>query len=210
MSQFEISDRAYPLLRQSPESIGLSLAMSHKVTIPGTKWEAVFKQKNYLYNYLLRWLLERVSDVCFRVASPHPCSVRIVFSQRKNSDYQTMRDYLILMRDGREQIQPVRSINWGVIDVDRIAVENHSKWAGLQLADCATSAFFNAIEPNQYGNYEPAYAKMLGSRLIKSKAGHVLNCGLTPVPSMHKSALDTAQTAFFSMFIQKSRQAPGP
>ena len=69
MSQFEISDRAYPLLRQSPESIGLSLAMSHKVTIPGTKWEAVFKQKNYLYNYLLRWLLERVSDVCFRVHS---------------------------------------------------------------------------------------------------------------------------------------------
>jgi len=183
--------------------IGISLAMSHKVTIPGSKWEKTFKQKNYLYNYLIRWLLERVSETCHRAANQHPCSVRIVFSQRKSSDYQSMRDYLVLMRDGREQFRSPRSINWNVIDVDRIAVENHSKWAGLQLADCATSAFFNAVEPNRYGNYEPAYARLLGNKLLRSKAGNALDCGLCPVPSVHKSALDPAQTAFFLSFTKK-------
>ena len=93
-----------------------------------------------------------------------------------------MKDYLMLMRDGHETAKPVRSINWSVVDVDAIAVENHNKWAGLQISDCVTSAFFRAIEPNIYGNYEPRYAQILKGNLIKS-GGNALNCGLTPVPS---------------------------
>ncbi len=183
--------------------VGICVAFSHKVTIPGSRWEATFKQKGYLYNFLLRWLLERVSTTCYRKANPAPCLIKIVFSRRGNTDYQTMKDYLILMRDGKEQIQPIRSIDWRVIDIEQIAVENHSRWAGLQIADCATSAFFSAVEPNQYGNYEPAYGRMLKPRLIRSHAGDILNCGLTPVPSMHKSQLDAEQRAFFESFIQK-------
>ncbi len=173
------------------------LTLSHKITIPGSRWEDVFKQKGYLYNYLLRWLLERVSHHCFN--NDAHCSLKLVFSRRSNTDYQSMMDYLTLMRDGREAIRPVRSINWKVLDIDTIAVENHSKWAGLQIADCITSAFFSAVEPNVYGNYEPGYAQLLRGNLMTVN-GRILNCGLTAVPSVFKSALDERQTAFFQSY----------
>lgn len=114
-----------------------------------------------------------------------------------------MKDYLILMRDGRELMRPVRSINWKVLDVDNISVENHSKWAGLQIADCITSAFFQAVEPNAYGNYEPAYANLLrGCVMRPPQGGSALNVGVVPVPSFVKCQADDAQLAFFKSFTQ--------
>jgi hypothetical protein len=126
-------------------------------------------------------------------------SLNLVFSRRSNTDYQTMKEYLELMRDGKEVMKPVRSIEWKALNIDTIKVENHNKWAGLQIADCITSAFFCGVEPNAYGNYEPAYANILKDKLIKHK-GSVLNCGLTPVPSLARCKADQAQTAFFQSF----------
>jgi hypothetical protein len=183
--------------------IGICITLSHKATIPGSKWEATFKKKGYLYNFLIRWLLERITEVCRREARGEAASLKVIFSRRSSTDYQIMRDYLILMRDGMEVMKPVRSIDWRLLDIDNIAVENHSKWAGLQIADCATTALFLAVEPNVYGNYEPAYAQLLKPRLIRSKTGHILNCGLTPVPAFHKCRADAEQTAFFRSFITR-------
>ncbi|WP_199086014.1 DUF3800 domain-containing protein [Bosea sp. ASV33] len=180
--------------------IGAAVAMSHKVTIPGSRYEETFKKEGYLYNYLLRWLLERVTHAC-ATKSPGGCSLKIVFSRRANSDYNSMREYLALMRDGKEVMPSARSINWKVLDIDQIAVENHSKWAGLQIADCITSAFFNAVEPNVYGNYEPTYANLLRPNLIKRR-GIALDCGVTPVPSLAKAALDAMQSGFFQSFAK--------
>jgi hypothetical protein len=177
--------------------IGCCVTLSHKVTIPGSSWEEAFKQKGYLYNYLVRWLLERVTAACAR--KDQGGKVKIVFSRRRGTDYATMKDYLLLMKEGKEKVRPVRSINWSVVDIDAIAVENHSKWAGLQFADCLTSAFFRAVEPNIYGNLEPTYAKHLKGNMIKS-AGVALNCGVTPVPSLSKCAANDEQLQFFGYF----------
>lgn len=180
--------------------IGAVLTMSHKVTIPGSEFEHALSKKRYLYNYLLRWLLERITLKCKQVAAPGQASLRLVFSRRGGTDYASMRSYLKLIRDGRELIKkPVRSIQWTVLDLDMIFVENHNKWAGLQLSDCITSAFFNAVEPNVYGNYEPSYANLLKGNLLTTK-GVALNCGITPVPSMSRSALDDEQSLFFDGF----------
>lgn len=173
--------------------LGVCVVMSHKVTIPGTRFEETFKKKQYLYNYLVRWLLERLTAVSARAAKPDTCSLKLVFSRRSGTDYQTMKDYLVLMRDGLEVVRPVRSINWDVLDISKIAVENHSKWAGLQIADCATSAFFLALEPNVYGNYEPSYANILKPRLLKDQHQRVLNCGATPVPGLLRCSANDAQ-----------------
>jgi hypothetical protein len=190
--------------------IGAAVTLSNKVTILGSKYESVLKRKGYLYNYLLRWLLERVTHACTEASNGQPCSLKVVFSRRANTDYQSMKDYLELMRDGREVMKPVRSINWNVLNTANIAVENHSKWAGLQMADCVTSAFFNAVEPNMYGNYEPTYANTLRPNLLK-RNGNALNCGVTPGPSYAKCALDATQTGFFLGFTPKGGgQAPGP
>lgn len=179
--------------------VGACLTFSHKVTLPGTKWESVFKKKGYLYNYLLRWLLERISLACSEAANPEPCTMKLVFSRRGGTDYQTMMEYLKLIRDGYEQNPPARRIIWRVIDFNQVYVENHSKWAGLQIADCITSALFCAVEPNLYGNYEPSYAQILKPRLI-TRRDQIINCGLTPVPSMGKCGLDDQQYAFFDSF----------
>jgi hypothetical protein len=179
--------------------VGVCVAMSHKITISGSRYEETFKQKGFLYNYLVRWLLERLTAACARKASPERCTMKIVFSRRGGTDYQSMVDYFKLMMDGGEQIPPTRSINWSAIDFDQIHVENHAKWAGLQFADCVTSAFFCGLEPNIYGNFEPSYALLLKDRLIRQD-GNALNCGLTIVPSVDKAALDPQQADFVARF----------
>lgn len=177
--------------------IGACLTLSHKANISGGKYEEIFKKKGYLYNFLIRWLLERVTSACFQ--RDNDCSVKIIFSRRGGTDYKTMKEYLELMRDGREVIKPVRSIKWKILDIDSIVVENHSRWAGLQIADCITSAFFAAVEPNLYGNYEPSYARILRNNLLREK-GNALNFGLTVVPSIEKCEPDDEQLAFFNQF----------
>jgi hypothetical protein len=114
-----------------------------------------------------------------------------------------MKDYLILMRDGHEIIPPVRFIDWSVLDVANIAVENHSKWAGLQIADCATSAYFAALEPNVYGNTEPTYGNLLRPKLLKDQHGRVLNCGITPVSGLHRCAASEAQLSYLRSLEKK-------
>lgn len=176
----------------------IALTISNKATLPGTHYAQTFSKKGYLYNYLVRWLLERITTHCQRTAGiGAPCSLRVVFSKRKGMNYQAMRDYLILMRDGRELIRPIRSINWNVLNIDEVEVENHSKRAGLQLADCATSAFFAGLEPNGYGFTEPRYGISLRTKLLRQNS-EVLNCGLTPVPSIVASRPNADQQAFFT------------
>ena len=153
------------------KKIGICVTLSHKVTIPGGKYDALFKQPQYLYNYMVRWLLERLIAACENVAKPDPATLHLTFSRRSGTDYQVMRDYLQLIKDGRDKIKTPRRTNWRDLDIDGIAVENHSKRAGLQLADCVTSAFFHAVEPNRYGNIEPAYATLLIPKLVSKSEG---------------------------------------
>jgi hypothetical protein len=178
-------------------SIEAALTLSHKITLPGSKWETTFAQKGYLYNYLLRWLLERVTSHC--QTSSAGCSLRLVFSRRSGTDYQQMIEYLELMRDGREVMRATRSINWSVLKIEDITVETHDRWAGLQIADCIVSGFFLAVEPNAYGNYEQSYANLLREKLICSN-GNPLNTGLTVVPSISAAKLDAKQKDFFLSF----------
>lgn len=177
--------------------IGISVVASNKITILSAKNRDVFKQNGHLYNYLVRFLLERVTEVCKRAAkksgTPN-ANLKVVFSRRGGTDYQVMREYLKLMRDGKEVIQPVRSIDWAVLDPDNIQVENHSKRAGLQIADIVTSATSAALEPNVFGNSEPRYATELKERFCKLN-GRVSNCGLTILP-FNNNPLSRAQSNF--------------
>lgn len=90
--------------------LGICVVGSNKLTIIGSGKEQVFKQKGYLYNYLVRYVLERVTAACKKKGAE--CQLRVVFSRRGGTDYQSMRDYLILMREGKEVVRPARSIDW--------------------------------------------------------------------------------------------------
>jgi len=113
-----------------------------------------------------------------------------------------MREYLRFIRDGKEVMQPVRSINWHVLDPDDIRVENHSVRAGLQIADVLTSATSGALEPNQFGFVEPRYALTLRGRYIRRNK-QILDCGLTLIPPFHRNPLNEEQRAFIRALDKK-------
>lgn len=180
------------------KSAGACVVASNKITLLTHPKKEIFKQKQYLYNYMTRFLLERITEACAtkaKILHGDTAHLTVVFSRRRGTDYQVMRDYLEFMRDGREYIKPVRSIDWSVLDPKDIAVENHSKRAGLQLADIYTSAIWTALEPNEYDFCEPRYAQTLAVRLIK-KNKRRLNCGLTLIPPFGKTPLNEDQNTF--------------
>ncbi len=174
----------------------IGIVASHKVTIPGSKHESTFKQKGYLYNYLTRWLLERTIDFCRLHAKRDICRIKVVFSKRRNTDYEHMKDYITMLKEGRDLVKSPRCTDWSCIDINAIEVENHSKRAGLQLCDCVTSAFFNGLERNVYGNIEPAYALTMAKKLMIDQNGRSKNAGLTIVPSLVFARPDDEQKQF--------------
>ena len=98
--------------------------------------------------------------------------------------------------------------DWSVLDIDGIEVENHSKRAGLQLADLITSSFFTALERNRYGNTEPSYAHRLIEKLVTDGRGGVKNAGLKIVPGLHAAKPDEDQMRFLRQCW--SGRVPGP
>lgn len=169
----------------SDKPFGLSVVCSDKVEITKLHKDLYqkYKEKGHLYNYLTRFLLERLTTACAAKAVRMGAKARlkVTFSRRAGTDYEVMRDYLYLMRDGREKVAPVRSINWSVLNPEDIMVENHSKRAGLQVADVVTSAAFAGLEPNLYGDVETRYAGLFHRRFLREGA-RIAHAGLTIVP----------------------------
>lgn len=200
--------RVYACSAIASKPVGGCVVSSCKVTILDAEEIEVFKRPQHLYNYLTRFLLERVTAVCKRRAAAQgsAASLRVVFSRRKGTDYDKMREYLEFMRDGKEKLRPIRSIDWSVLDPSNIAVENHKVRAGLQIADLFTSAIWKALEPNGYGNCEDRYAKILAPRLIKQN-GYTLNCGLTVIPPYSKCPMNPDQKAFLDWIIEQKKKA---
>ncbi len=194
----------------SGKKIGACVVMSNKQTIIDSNQYSIFKQKQHLYNYLVRFLLERltaqVASVARRENLPD-CKLKVVFSQRSGTNYQVMNEYLALMRDGNEVKVPKRSINWNILEIKNIKVEVHSKWAGLQFADVITSAVFAALEKNMYGLYEHRYGLEISNNFIADNS-QVLDCGLILIPPLRANPLDKNQLGFFEK-IEKKRQVPG-
>lgn len=193
------SQKVAACMALSNKQVGVSVVASNKVTLLNAKNISVFKRRYHLYNYLVRFLLERVTASCkgaARLRGSREARLRAVFSRRSGTDYQTMREYLEFMRNGRERFQPVRSIDWTVLDPSNVSVENHSKRAGLQIADVLTSATCAALEPDEYGNVESRYALILRDRYISIRR-RVQNAGITIIPSLEKPT-DGRATAVFA------------
>lgn len=182
---------------------GGCVVLSYKPTIvESTKYE-VFKQPQHLYNYLVRYALERITQSVVTRARMlgHIASLSVTFSRRQGTDYEVMRKYLELIRDGREVIPSVgHTIHWSIFDPTDIRVENHAVRAGLQLADVITSATYAAFEPGAYGHCEQTYCNLLRARYMKRRGGSALNCGLTLLPPLKKNPMPEAQRTFAESF----------
>lgn len=194
--------------------LGSIIVLSNKRTLVGHPGYKQFKQKNLLYKYLLRYALERISDACHRRHQRSPCGdgrAKIVFSRRGAMNYPEFMEYMIKLRDLQGERGGWHLIKWDSLDIEGLEAVDHSTRAGLQIADVITSAFFQAVEPNPYGQYEPRYAYELRNTVMRTAQGEYMNYGIKPVPNLSQMVLDEDQRRFFEFWAtRKEGQAPGP
>lgn len=181
---------------------GACVVLSYKPTIVDSPKYGVFKQPQHLYNYLVRFTLERITAAVRKRAAiyRHRAALTVTFSRREGTDYEVMREYLQLIKDGKEVMPSIGKIDWSVFDPANIRVENHAVRAGLQLADVVTSATYAAFEPGLYGHCEEGYCQAMRGRYIRHQR-RALNCGLTLIPPLSKNPMPDKQRAFAATFI---------
>lgn len=169
--------------------------LSNKRTIP----DGVYREKNQLYFYLTRYLLERVSWLC-RDLRPKVHQgdgrVKITFSRRGGMSYPDFRDYLQRLKDSAD---PDIKVHWPVIDIDGIDAKDHSTHAGLQLVDTVASAFASGVEPDKYGNCECRYAENL-KRVVYERNGNFLSYGVKIVPRHTEMEITPEQARMIELF----------
>ncbi|MBC7871712.1 MAG: DUF3800 domain-containing protein [Chitinophagaceae bacterium] len=129
----------------------------------------IFQQRNRLYFYAARLLLERVSWYCRDHKTTHTLgdgSAEIIFSNRGGMKYEELRSYLEILKSqtGPFDVQ----IDWSIIKTDQITAHS-AKTMGLQIADAVASGFFFGLQMNQYGFAEDRYGRMLKSVVYSNK-----------------------------------------
>lgn len=144
----------------------------HKPSITN---QASFSEKDRLYCYACRYLLERVSWCC-RDARKAPTEfAELVFSNKSTLSYDKLKAYLDKLRNS--QHDSGFQIDWSVISSERLRARPHSDLLGLQVADAVASGLWTGLERTRFGYVEDRFARMLRA-VAYAHAGKVLNYGL--------------------------------
>jgi hypothetical protein len=136
-------------------------AVSVFVHKPSIRNVEIFQQRNKLYFYAARLLLERVSWYCRDHKTPSTTgngTADIIFSNRGGMKYEEFRSYLDNLKSQTHPFQV--EIDWNVIQTNQITAYA-AKQMGLQIADAVASGLFFGIQTNQYGFVEDRYARMI-------------------------------------------------
>ena len=139
--------------------------------------------KYLLYRYATRLLLERVSWLCRdqRRAGEGDGFCEVIFSNRSNMSYEEIRDYLRLLLQQSEANPEQVQLDHTVIAPERIRAVEHSKLAGLQVADAVASGLHFALKVNRYGETETGYLPHLKKTIYRHK-GEAMGYGLKVWP----------------------------
>ena len=139
---------------------------------PSIKDEKLRKDRNRLYRYASKLLVERISWICD--AQHHPLAggdgtCRIVFSQDLSRSYKLFREYLSLLSAQRERI--ATSIKWQHISPELVEDRPFKSDLGLLLADYHASALGLAAQKTKFGQFDDRYARVLGEKILKNPTG---------------------------------------
>lgn len=152
-----------------------------------------FKDDFRLYFYAVRCLLERVSWLVRDMHDPTQRdgngTTELVFSNRQGMPYEQMRAYLRLLQRQQRAGHDIR-IDFGRVPVTNLRTLTPGASMGLQLADGAAGAFFNALERDRFGNTEPRYLRTLSPLLYRHEQ-NVYGYGLKIMPTQAIAGLKT-------------------
>lgn len=154
-----------------------SLVLANKPIIPS----GTYKEKNQLYQYKCRYLIERISWLCRDLRPTVPEGdgrVKIIFARRGGMSYVDFQNYMTRLKNTDD---PEIRIHWPVIDIDGIEALDQPERFGLQLADLVVSGITSALEPDFYGNTEFRFARALRPH-VYNRNGNFLSYGAKLVP----------------------------
>jgi hypothetical protein len=128
------------------------------------------KKKQYLYNYLCKHLLERITWY----ADERGEKVSLVFENRANTSYSDLNKYILAsLKEPNCEIRPGVIVKW--------QTKNKGASKNLQIADCITSALFAALEEDEYGDVETSYISLLIDHFYR-RNGNIESYGLKLLP----------------------------
>jgi hypothetical protein len=143
-----------------------------------------FSERYRLYFYAVRYLVERIS---WLVRDKHNLdkwggdgTAELLFSNRQGMSYDEMRDYLRRLSEQQQAGQDIR-IDFEKVPIANLKTQTPGKSMGLQLADAAAGAFFNALERDKFGNTEPRYVQTMTPVLYRDNK-NLMGYGLKIVP----------------------------
>ncbi|WP_260927427.1 DUF3800 domain-containing protein [Novosphingobium sp. 9] len=179
---------------------------SHKTSMRRhvSKRLGVAKAQDF-YNWCVRLLLERVTEWCAGWSRQEGRDVqpaRIVFSEKGGHDYGELRDYLRKLQaqtlTGNLTLDR-KGITLGVMRDDLIEVIGHNDLAGLQLADIAASAFFQAACSPQKRHTVEFATKLMGRVARQGRRKFPDRFGLMLLPFPHQGQIPVADRRIFEL-----------
>ena len=147
-------------------------------------------QHGDLYFLLSQYLIERISwavrDANAKQGEADP-RVRIVFSERKNTAYDQLIQYVQFVQENRGKVES--NADWRFIDRNEIVARPHHTCTPLKSADFIAGAIASAIELNKkYGVSDDRFMIPL-HRICYAYNGKRFKNGLKLFPSQAEKAL---------------------
>ena len=184
---------AVEILASKPVRIVSVLVAKHALE------KEIFDQKNRLYSYAARYLVERISWLC-RDMRPHVPEgdgrVKITFSRRGGMSYSDFKIYLSQLRQASND---AARIHWPVIDIDAVEAHDHSRLAALQLADIAASTFLAAVEYDRYGNCESRYSEIIRP-VVYRRGDQYIDYGIKFLPDIEFCEICAKRSVFIRLY----------
>jgi hypothetical protein len=163
------------------------------------------QSKHYIYWFLCRLLLERVTEFCEArndLAGTPGRRLRVEFSKRSDLNYTHLSNYLtkLWIQDERVFLNK-KTLRWSVFDPHEIYAYDHRTRAGLQLADAVASAFYRAVNRDAETPCNSDFAKLLKPRVWAGKKGNHFDTGFKALPfPMRVANLDADQKDVFNAY----------
>jgi len=141
--------------------------------------------KQWFYNWLVRVLLERVTEFCLSDCDNAPTSddkIRVVFSQRGGHSYGQTKAYFQWLRLQSNPVLHKRKVDFRFLRFGLIDYVPHYLEAGLQCADIVASAFHRAINIESKNRGIDAASK-LSPIMARNEMKEIKDSGLVLQPT---------------------------